>query len=170
MGMKKRSLLTPNSKEQKAPALHSLAWWSIKVVCGALLIANAFVVVLYGLETAFETPRLSAQLMVIGGGFCSIFHYLKLKAQNSDIQTPQSLETKAGLYRLIRHPMYLGDILIYSGLALLYPTFLSLPVLLIAVIALCKQANVEDQYLALRFSEQYPEWRMHSFRLIPYIY
>ena len=150
--------------------MHSLVWWSIKVACGALLITNAFVVVLYGLDTTFESPRLFAQLMVIGGGVCSIYHYLKLKAQNSDIQTPQRLETKAGLYSFIRHPMYLGDILIYSGLALLYPTLFSIPVKHISIVALCKQADVEDQYLTCRFTEQFPEWRTHSYRLIPYIY
>ncbi len=150
--------------------MHSLAWWSIKVTCGALLITNAFVVVLYGLDTTFESPRLLAQILVIGGGACSIYHYLKLKAQNNDIQMPQKLETKAGLYRQIRHPMYLGDILIYSGLTLLYTTPVSVPVLFISIAALCKQADVEDQYLASRFTEQFPEWCSHSYRLIPFVY
>lgn len=168
--MPKHPLSTPSVPEPQTSFCHSVVWWAIKVACGALLITNAFVVALYGLDAMFETPRLLAQLMVIGGGLCSIYHYLKLKAKNSDIQTPQRLETKAGLYRLIRHPMYLSDIVIYSGLTLLYPTLFSLPVLAISLVALCKQADVEDRYLASRFTEQYPEWRTRSYRLIPYIY
>lgn len=149
---------------------HSLVWWAIKVACGALLISNAFLVALYGLEAMIETPRLLAQLMVISGGLCSIYHYLQLKAMNRDIQTPQRLETKAGLYRLVRHPMYLSDVAIYTGLTILYPTPFSLLLLIISIVALFKQADVEDRYLASRFSEQFSEWRSRSHKLIPYIY
>jgi len=168
--MQKRPLSAHKGLDQQPTQTHSLIWWVIKVICGMLLITNAFLVVLYDLEVLFARPRLFAQGMVIFGGACSIYHYVKLKAKNIDIQAPMVLENNAGLYRLVRHPMYLSDIIIYSGLALLYPTFFSILLLVISVIALGNQAKVEDYYLAIRFPDSYADWEKHSYRLIPYLY
>jgi len=65
--------------------------------------------------------------------------------------------------------MYFADIFIYFGLFLLCMQPSSLLVLLLGVLAIFKQAQVEDKALATQFAEEFAEWRARSSLLLPYM-
>jgi protein-S-isoprenylcysteine O-methyltransferase Ste14 len=158
------------SINKKLTGCHSIVWWSIKVACGAILIACLFICTLYDLGPWFSSSRLFPQALVIVGGLSAIFHYLRLKSVNSKFERPDTLVTEIGLFRYVRHPMYLSDCLTYSGLFLLFPTMPTAIVLVIGILALVQQSKVEDRYLAARFEQQFTDWRQRSKLIIPFIY
>ncbi|MGK0374679.1 MAG: protein-S-isoprenylcysteine O-methyltransferase Ste14 [Arenicella sp.] len=158
------------SFEKRKTGCHSIYWWSIKVACGAILIASLFIGVLYELSPWFSSPRVFAQMLVIVGGLSAIFHYLHIKSFNSKFERPDTLVTEQGLFKYVRHPMYLSDCLTYSGLFLLFPTIPTAMVLVVGVVALLKQSKIEDRYLAARFDQQFSGWRKRSKLIVPFLY
>jgi len=83
-------------------------------------------------------------------------------AANRGIQT-------AGLYRLVRHPMYGGYLLGYLGYALSYPTPRNLLLSAATLLALMARATVEERFLA-----RDPRYRAYlhrtRWRFVPFIY
>jgi protein-S-isoprenylcysteine O-methyltransferase Ste14 len=76
-----------------------------------------------------------------------------------------------GLYRVVRHPSYLGLMLIIIGFALDYNNFLSFFITVIPIfLALNYRISVEEQALTEAFGEQYITYKKSVARLIPFIY
>jgi protein-S-isoprenylcysteine O-methyltransferase Ste14 len=64
-----------------------------------------------------------------------------------------------GIYGRIRHPLYLGTLLLYLPLILWSFSLLSIIPWLIAVIAYNKMANYEEQLLTKRFGKEYIDYK-----------
>jgi protein-S-isoprenylcysteine O-methyltransferase Ste14 len=81
-----------------------------------------------------------------------------------------SLKT-SGLYKIVRHPSYLGLILIIIGLALCLNNWLSLLVMIIPdFTAINYRISVEEKALTEQFGEQYTTYKTRVKKLVPYIY
>jgi protein-S-isoprenylcysteine O-methyltransferase Ste14 len=156
--------------DKEPEGCHSIFCWSVKVCCCTILIASLFICTLYELQPWFVPPRLLAQTFIVVGGLSAVFHYLKLESYSCRFAQPDTLVMDQGLYRYIRHPMYLSDCLICSGLFLLFPTIPTTMVLVMGVVALIRQSKEEDRYLAERFKQQFIDWRNHTKLIIPFVY
>jgi protein-S-isoprenylcysteine O-methyltransferase Ste14 len=76
-----------------------------------------------------------------------------------------------GLYRYIRHPAYLGELLIFCGIGLAFANWVSLVSLFVCpFIAFSVRMNVEEQVLLKHFAARYAEYRRRTWRLIPWLY
>ena len=154
-----------------APAsTHRMFWWTIKVVSGTILIAALFLMVIYDIPVLFSIPRGIGQVLVISGATVSIWHYVLLKRQGSNMCNPQTLMTHRGLFRWIRHPMYLADMVSYTGLFLLMPNPVTAVILPLSLIALVRQSQEEDRFLRQRFAGEFKAWRSKTSLLVPAIY
>jgi len=60
-----------------------------------------------------------------------------------------------GVYGIVRHPQYLGFILITTGMLIHWPTLLTLVMFPILVVAYVHLAKKETKELAERFGEKY---------------
>jgi len=149
---------------------HSLAWWSTKVVCGTALIGSLFLMVIYQIQPLFSFSTKVAQSMVVIGAAITLWHYWILKQGNKPFARPARLETKRGLYTIIRHPMYAGDMLAYSGLYLLAPNGVAAIVLMISFVALARQSMIEDAMLETQFGEGFRQWASQTALLIPRLF
>jgi len=78
---------------------------------------------------------------------------------------------KTGPYRYIRHPSYLGILLLVIGDGIALGNWISL-VLCIALplTGIIRRISVEEKELYQHFGEQYSEYRKITWRMIPYIY
>jgi protein-S-isoprenylcysteine O-methyltransferase Ste14 len=149
---------------------HDLKWWSLKLISGTALIAALFLSVIYQLPSAFAFPIWIAQLLVILGGSISLIHYGRLKRNTNDISRPDSLEQSFGLFKQVRHPMYLGDAITNTGLVLLFPNLISALILGLALLALFKQAQVEDAFVAQQFPNSFSQWQGKTKLIFPFVY
>ena len=75
----------------------------------------------------------------------------------------------AGPYRVVRHPVYAGGLLFFTGYSL-YAGVLALAATVVLAIWWALKAAVEEQYLV----ERYPAYRAYAdrvrFRLVPLVY
>ena len=94
------------------------------------------------------------------------------KAFTVDVAITQNHELKTdGMYKIIRHPSYLGLFLIFSGLSIGMNSLLSLLVITLPVfLAISYRINVEEKLLISEFSESYLRYKSETKRLIPGIY
>lgn len=76
-----------------------------------------------------------------------------------------------GLYRIIRHPSYLGLLLIVFGLSLGMNSLYSVLIVIVPVfIALIYRINVEENELEKEFKTSYKDYKTKTKRIFPYVY
>ena len=89
---------------------------------------------------------------------------------NVAIRAEQTVQT-TGLYRIVRHPSYLGLLIIFLGIGLETRSWLSLIILLVPfTAALLYRIRVEESALLAHFGEDYATYAAKTSRLLPGIY
>lgn len=99
----------------------------------------------------------AAVLLLPGLGLIFWSLWLFLQARTSPLpMRPTTAIVRSGPYRWTRNPMYLGMLLTYAGVALLFDIFWAL-VLIPAVMALVGRLVIrrEESYLEATFGEEY---------------
>jgi protein-S-isoprenylcysteine O-methyltransferase Ste14 len=90
----------------------------------------------------------------------------------ANIETGQVLGSQnvvaQGIYRYVRHPIYVGDLLLLLGLELALNSWLVLGVLILAPVVMLKAIN-EERMLAEELPG-YSAYRDRSKRFIPFVY
>ena len=141
----------PMSRPAGAPA-----WWSLKVAAGLVLIGQVVVVLGVGVPVSrLDVPLALGQSIAIAGGAIALVHYAMLRSSSRDISRPAALVTSRGLYRVVRHPMYLGDLVLMVGFALTCATALAVACVLVGAFALVRLARAEDATLLARFEPEF---------------
>jgi protein-S-isoprenylcysteine O-methyltransferase Ste14 len=94
------------------------------------------------------------------------------KAFTVDVSISKTHKIKDdGLYKTIRHPSYLGMVLIFLGLSLLFGSWYAILVVNVPTfIALSIRIKVEEELLISAFGEEYTNYKKRTKRLIPMIY
>ena len=85
------------------------------------------------------------------------------------IQEGHELVT-GGLYRVIRHPSYLGLLLILFGWALVFRSGIGVVVSLLLIPPLVARMNSEEALLESEFGARYDDYRRRTWRLLPFLY
>lgn len=139
--------------------------WALKVVLGLALMAQTFVAVSAPalMPTLFRIPYPLFLALVLAGGGTALLHSAWLKHAGDALVTGQ------GLYRFVRHPMYLGDAFVYAGFALYPATVPGMVAYGIALIALMRLSDGEDSALAARHGGSHAQWRSRTGRLVPHL-
>jgi len=78
---------------------------------------------------------------------------------------------KNGIYKYIRHPGYLGEILIFFGLGFVTYSLLGiLGAFIVALMVYAGEVIPEEKYMLEKFGKEYEEYMKETFRFIPYIF
>jgi protein-S-isoprenylcysteine O-methyltransferase Ste14 len=92
------------------------------------------------------------------------FTYSVAKVENHKI-----IET--GLYKLIRHPGYLGQLMIFIGISISLSNWLSVLAMMIPVaIGYGYRIDVEERFMLEQFGKNYSDYQKRTKRIIPMIY
>ena len=92
------------------------------------------------------------------------FTYSVAKVENHKI-----IET--GLYKFIRHPGYLGQLIIFIGISTSISNWLSIPVMTIPItLGYLYRINIEERFMLEQLGEDYLNYQERTKRLIPMIY
>jgi len=78
---------------------------------------------------------------------------------------------KNGPYRFIRHPSYLGILILALGNGIALANWISfLLCLALPIAGIILRIRVEEKVLAQHFGEQYQNYKKNTWRILPYIY
>jgi len=89
---------------------------------------------------------------------------------SKDVETwDNHILVKDGLYKYIRHPAYLGNILQIIGFPLILNSYYSLSLSAITVYLFLKRIEIEENFL-LKELKEYPKYQKETYKLIPYIW
>lgn len=77
---------------------------------------------------------------------------------------------KTGLYRYIRHPVYLGILCFVLGLSFLFRSWIGLIALILMAVGLLFRIKDEERVLHKEFGLEWETYRQQSWRFIPYLY
>ena len=75
-----------------------------------------------------------------------------------------------GVYRYIRHPLYLGEVCRNIGVSLFFNSFSGLLIILLGNLFLLVRIGIEEEMLVEEFGEEYIEYRKKTKRIIPFVY
>lgn len=117
-------------------------------------------------------PPLALAVLILGLGVRATAVVMLGKAFSANVatRTGQKLQ-RSGLYRIVRHPSYLGLELIILGLALHSRTWACLAVVLVPpTLAVLYRIHVEETALRRAFGSDYEDYSRSTKRLIPGIY
>jgi protein-S-isoprenylcysteine O-methyltransferase Ste14 len=92
------------------------------------------------------------------------FTYTVTKVDNHEL-----IET--GLYKIIRHPGYLGQLIIFLGISICLSNWLSILLMAIPVcLGYLNRINVEEKFMAEQLGQKYLDYRKRTKKLIPLVY
>lgn len=94
----------------------------------------------------------------------------KMFTVDVSITDEHNLKT-TGLYKVVRHPSYLGLLLIIAGLAVCINNIVCLPVVIIpCYMAVSHRITVEERVLVAEFGQQYIDYKKRVNKLSPRIF
>jgi protein-S-isoprenylcysteine O-methyltransferase Ste14 len=78
---------------------------------------------------------------------------------------------ESGLYKVIRHPGYLGQLIIFFGISTSLSNWLSVLLMIIAVLfGYIYRINIEERFLINQMGQKYIDYQKRTKKLIPMIY
>jgi len=75
-----------------------------------------------------------------------------------------------GIYKHIRHPGYLGELLIYFSIPLIFHSLYGFLVMVSLIPFILYRIRIEEQMLIEKFGDEYRDYMRNSKKLIPYLY
>ena len=92
------------------------------------------------------------------------FTYTVTKIENHEL-------IESGLYKFIRHPGYLGQLIIFVGISTALSNWLSVVFMMIPVsIGFLYRITVEEKFMKEQMGQKYVDYQKKTKRLIPMIY
>lgn len=147
----------------------SFLWISLSVSAG-MTVAFLFAFSGYGALPHPHRWELAGLLVILAGASIRIQAICTLARQFTSRVTMLQHHAliREGVYRYVRHPSYLGQILILAGLGALLANGVSLVAApLFTTIALLRRIQVEERAMAEHFGQAYEDYRRATWRLLP---
>jgi len=92
------------------------------------------------------------------------FTYTVTKIENHEL-------IEAGLYKIIRHPGYIGQLIIFLGISTCLSNWISILLMIIPVLlGYLNRINVEEKFMIEQMGQKYLDYQKRTKRLIPAIY
>ncbi len=150
---------------------------SLRIIWLTIGIANLLGIIFtiffrFPISRSLITPYLGLCLIVVGMviRFMAIWSLGKFFTVDVTIRMDHKIK-RDGMYRIIRHPSYLGSLLSFMGYGLSLNNWFSLVIILLPVtMAMLNRIKIEEKVLLNQFGLEYSEYLHTTYRLIPYIY
>jgi protein-S-isoprenylcysteine O-methyltransferase Ste14 len=83
---------------------------------------------------------------------------------------PEHKLITVGIYKYVRHPIYLGTLLAFFSVPLLFHSLYGFCVMILKIPFTTYRIKIEEQALLEKFGDEYRDYMKTSKRLIPYVY
>lgn len=150
----------------------------------SIWILTIFIAIGYSLSFSFASTKIGriyhwdiffalGAIMAILGLIIRINSILTLKQQFTytvtKIENHELIET--GLYKVIRHPGYLGQLIIFLGISVSLSNWISiLSMILSVLIGYIYRIKTEEKFMIEQMGDKYIDYQKRTKRLIPMIY
>jgi protein-S-isoprenylcysteine O-methyltransferase Ste14 len=148
-----------------------------KIIISVSLLSMIAMVVLSALDHRFGWSAVPAVVSLIGDVLVvlGLGVAMLVVVQNSHaaaairVEADQKL-VSTGLYGLVRHPMYVGNLIMMVGIPLALGSYWGLVIVILGVIVLALRIRDEEQMLEQQLAG-YREYTQHvHYRLVPYVW
>jgi protein-S-isoprenylcysteine O-methyltransferase Ste14 len=133
------------------------------------------ILVLLNLRVWFVKPfsllQITSWILLLLSIYVATAGYLLLKRKgkpDSNFENT-SILVKSGIYKYIRHPLYLSIILLGTGVALKNPALIQLILGTINIVAVYITARIEENEMIKKFGDEYRQFVKESKMFIPFI-
>jgi protein-S-isoprenylcysteine O-methyltransferase Ste14 len=154
-----------------APLHVRLAKLAKTVVLGAILVQTVVPWTWFPIAGDPQTLRVAGVIVYTIGLAVAIAGRTQLGGNWSDIETAKVLSHQTvvqhGMYRYVRHPIYVGDLLLLAGLELALNSWLVLGVIVLTPVVLSRAVREEE--LLKQSLAGYREYCRTSKRFIPFV-
>ncbi len=82
---------------------------------------------------------------------------------------PEHRLVRGGIYRFVRHPLYVSLLLAAPGFALVFRSRLVLPIFAVTLVFIANRIRREEHLLISRFGDAYREYRTRTWALVPFM-
>lgn len=154
----------PASYLQKLPII-------LSTVTLFLFILALFQVGTVNYGQGYQSLRITGLIVYLVFSWVQIFAFKKLGDNYSQevlIHRNHQLVTK-GLYKFIRHPQYLSQLLMDVGAGVATLSFLVIPLALVQIPFLILRAKLEEKLLEKVFKEKFMEYKSNSGFMLPFL-
>lgn len=83
---------------------------------------------------------------------------------------PEHKLITSGIYSRVRHPIYLGEILIFLAVPMILGSPYGFAIMLVLIPMLLYRIRIEEKILVSKFGQEHLEYAHKTKKLIPYIY
>ncbi len=121
--------------------------WNLLFFSGILIIIVGFMIRIISIRTLKQ-----------------YFTYSVTKAENHEI-------IEKGFYKFIRHPGYLGQLLIFTGISISLSNWISVILMLLTtLIGYMNRIKVEEKFMIEQMGNKYSDYQLRTKKLIPKVY
>lgn len=136
---------------------------------------SIFILLVLNIGIWFKEPWSPSQLiswfLLIISIYPAVSGFLTLKRKgkpSGEFENTTVLVT-SGIYRLIRHPLYLSLFLLGTGIMMKDPGALQFLLGVVNLVALYYTAKIEEKEMTRKFGPQYEAYMKESMMFIPYV-
>lgn len=148
------------------------------MILGSLVFFSALLVTLWDFVKIQEMTYRLSLVNVVGLGLFSMGVSIRLVARralgkyfSSGLKTTQKHELiKHGIYKYIRHPAYLGSLLLSPGVPLIFSSLYGFLLILGIIPCFLYRIRIEESMLIEKFGNEYREYMKETKKIIPFIY
>ena len=165
-------LIRSNKKDKKGNDKGSLALIWIAIAVAIFLAINISNNHRIPISNTLIIYYIGLAIIVIGMifRFIAIFSLGRLFTVDVTIRKDHKIK-KDGIYRIVRHPSYMGSLLSFAGFGISLNSWLSLAIIVILITAaFIYRIRVEEKLLIAQFGGDYLEYKKKTYYLIPWIY
>lgn len=164
-----RTTLGESREKPKSP------WQTLPVYLSTLslvaLILGVFKIGTMEYLPSYEPARITGMIFFVIFSWIQILSVKTLGENYSQevlILKEHKLVTK-GIFKTVRHPQYLSQILMDLGGAVALLSYIVLPIVLLEIPFLILRANLEEKLLAKYFKNEFEDYKRKSGFLLPFI-
>jgi protein-S-isoprenylcysteine O-methyltransferase Ste14 len=148
-------------------------WWLYGLITVGYALSFAIGATKIGRIYAWNTFFAIGMALFVTGLLIRIYSMLTLKQYFTytvaEVENHKIIAT--GLYKFIRHPGYLGQLIIFMGISTSISNGLSMLLMMIPVtLGYLYRINVEEKFMTDQFGEDYKNYQQRTKRIIPMIY
>ena len=161
-----REIADEKSADRWVPILSGIIWLADIVVC-----VLDIVILQHGRYSLTYVGIAGVALFLAGLGLYEVARRTLGKLFSEVVRIlPEHKLITSGPYSLIRHPIYLGEILFAFSIPMIANSLYSFVIMLVTIPILLNRIRIEEKILVSRFGQEYLEYTHKTKKLIPYIY